>query len=81
MSGGTPEGCPRSDDLFLVSDCCLHFSLEFGCHFPNPMLLGMFHGVLQNFLFSVPTNDMLASGRRINLGTFDHFTHDGISFV
>jgi hypothetical protein len=41
------------------------------------MLLGMFHGVLQDFLFGIPANDMLASGRRINLGTLDNFTHGG----
>lgn len=61
--------------LLLVPNRCLHFRLKLRRRFPNPMRLRMFHGVLQDLLFSVSANDMLAPGRWIDLGTFNDFTH------
>jgi hypothetical protein len=40
------------------------------------MLLGVFRSVLQDLIFCLPSHDMLASRRRVNFGTFDHFAHD-----
>ena len=61
--------------LFLVSDRGPYFSLELRSDFSYPMLLCVLGGVLQYFLFGVPSYDMCASGRRINFGALDDFGH------
>lgn len=42
------------------------------------MLLCVFRGILQHFLFGVPPYNMLASGRWINFGTFHNFSHGNL---
>ena len=59
--------------LLLVPDRCFYFSYEFRRRLSNSMLLRVFHGVLQEFFLGLPTNDVLASGRWINLGALDDF--------
>ena len=71
----------RTDKLLLVSDCCLYFSLELRGDLPNPMLLCVFRGILQHFLFGVAPYDMCASGRWINLGALNDFSHGSSSLL
>src|SRR5215469_9278115 len=71
----------RRDELLLVSDCCLYFSLELRGDLPNPMLLCVFRGFLQHFLFGVPPYYMCASGRWINLGALNDFPHGSSSLL
>ena len=71
----------RRDKLLLVSDCCLYFSRELRGDLPNPMLLCVFRGVLQHFLFGVPPYYMCASGRWINLGALNDFPHGSSSLL
>jgi len=66
------------DTSLLISDSCLYFSLKFSGDLPNPMLLGMFRGILQDLLFRLTTDYVLASRRRINCGTFNNFSHGNL---
>jgi hypothetical protein len=43
------------------------------------MLLGVVHGVLEEFFFGCPADDMRAAGRWIYLGALEHLPHDGSS--
>src|SRR5262245_38479791 len=67
--------------LLLVSDCCLYFSLELRGDLPNPVLFCVLRGIPQHFLFRLPSYNMCASGRWINLGALNDFPHGSSSLL
>src|SRR5262249_31639892 len=64
----------------LGPDRSLHLGHELGRHFPDPMLLGVLHGVLQHLVLVLAANDVRTPGRRVDLGALDHLSHYGTPF-
>src|SRR5262249_22607119 len=62
--------------LLLFANRLLHLGHEIRRHLADPVLLRMLHGILQYLGFVLSTDDVRASGRRIDLRAFDDLAHE-----
>lgn len=71
FTGMRKRALRRRPQLLIVSDSRCDFRLQLWGDLSNSLLLCVFGGILQHFLFSLTTNHMVASRRWINFGAFN----------
>ena len=65
----------RSELTPFVPDRSLHSCYQLWRHLSDPVLLRVFRGILEDLVFRLAADDVLASGRWIDLRALDDLTH------